>query len=328
MKAITHSRYGGPDVLALADVPDPQPRPDEVLVDVHAAAVNAADWHIMRGEPRLARLDFSTFGLRAPRQRVRGSDFAGVVRAVGPAVTEYAVGDEVFGEGAGSFAERVVAKAGAIARKPPEVGFEEAASLPMAATTALLLLRSGEVGAGSAVLVNGASGGVGTFAIQIARAWGAHVTAVCSTRNADQARSLGAEEVVDYTRSDFASADRTYDAVVDLVGNRSLRDLRRATAPGGAVVLSGGGVAGEGRWVGPLGLMSRGALANRLGRGRTAIPLARAATGDLAELAALVASGAVRPVIECVYDITAAADAVRHLEIEHARGKLVLRASW
>lgn len=328
MKAIAQNRYGGPDVLAMTDVPEPVPGPDELVVDVRAAAVNAADWHIMRGEPRLARLDFSTFGLRAPRQRVRGSDFAGVVRAVGAAVTGFAVGDEVFGEGSGSFAEQVVAKAEATAAKPPEIGFEEAATLPMAGTTALLLLRSGGVESGRTVLVNGASGGVGTFAVQIARARGAHVTAVCSTRNVEQARSLGAHEVVDYTREDFAVSGRTYDAVVDLVGNRSLRELRRATAPEGTVVLSGGGVAGEARWVGPLGLMSRGALGNRLGRGRTAIPLAKANTADLEELASLVVSGAVKPAVERTFDITAAADAVRHLETEHARGKLVLRAAW
>lgn len=328
MRAIAQSRYGGPEVLTMTEVPDPVAGEGELVVDVRAAAANAADWHIMRGEPRLARLDRSTFGLRGPRQRVRGSDFAGVVREVGAGVTGFAVGDEVFGEGAGSFAEQVVARAGAVARKPPELSFEDAATLPMAGTTALLLLRSGEVGEGRRVLVNGASGGVGTFAVQIARAWGAHVTAVCSTRNVDQARALGADDVVDYTRDDFVAPGRTYDAVVDMVGNRSLRDLRRATAPDGIVVLSGGGVSGEGRWVGPLGLMSRASLASRLGRVRTAIPLAHANTDDLEELASLVVSGAVKPVVERTFALPEAAAAVRHLEREHARGKVVLTGGW
>lgn len=327
MKAITQDRYGSADVLYLKDLPTPVPRADEVLVDVRAASVNAADWHIMRGEPRLARLDFSMFGLRAPRQRVRGSDFAGVVRAVGAAVTSFQPGDEVFGEGSGTFAEQAVAREAATARKPAEVSFEAAAALPMAGTTAQLLLARGGVRAGRSVLVNGASGGVGTFAIQLAAAKGADVTAVCSARNADQARALGAERVLDYAREDFATGPASYDVVVDLVGKRSLRDLRRVLAPGGVLVLSGGGVAGEGRTVGPLGLMLRGRLTARRGGRRTEIPMARPDARTLDELATLVAAGTIRPVIERTFDLTAAADAVRYLEQEHARSKVVLTTS-
>jgi NADPH:quinone reductase-like Zn-dependent oxidoreductase len=325
MRALVQDRYGGPDVLHVADVRRPAPGHGEVLVRVEAASVNARDWHVMRGEPRIARLmDRSVFGWRGPRLRVRGTDYAGVVESVGPAVTDWAVGDRVFGEASETLAEYVAAPVGAMARVPDAVSMEQAAALPLAATTALECLRAADPRAGSTVLVNGASGGVGTFVVQLATHMGLHVTAVCSARNSNQARSLGADRVIDYASEDFVAGGCTYDLVIDLVGNRSLRDLRGRVRPSGSLVLSGGGVPGEGRFVGPIGLLMRAQLA-RNRRGPTVLtPLARPDREVLEDLAVVVARGTVSPVIDRTFGLDDASAALHYLESEHARGKVVV----
>lgn len=242
MKAIVQDRYGSSEVLEFREVDRPVPKDGEVLVRVRAASVNARDWHVMRGDPYVARL---AFGLRRPKRRMRiqGGDFAGVVEAVGKDVTRVRPGDEVYGEADGAFAEYLCAPQGVLGPKPANLSFEQAAAVPLAGNTALMGLRDvGKVGPGQHVLVNGASGGVGTFAVQIAKALGAEVTGVCSTRNVDLVRSLGADHVVDYTREDFTRTGARYDLVFDLVGNRTLADCRRALNPTGMLILAGGGV--------------------------------------------------------------------------------------
>lgn len=326
MRAVTQARYGSPAVLTLAHVPTPDPAPDQVLVDVRASSVNARDWHLLRGEPRLARLlDPSTFTLRRPRVPVRGTDLAGVVAAVGADVTAWKPGDRVFGEGIGAFADRAVAGAGHLTAIPEGMTFEQAAAVPLAGTTALECLRAGDPRAGQSVLVNGASGGVGTFALQLARTMGLHVTAVCSARNADQARRLGAHEVIDYAVEDFCDRGQRHDMVVDLVGNRRLRDLARVVRPGGALVLSGGGVPGKGRVVGPLGLLVRAQLYRRVTGLRLLTPLAAPDTASLQHLAALHTAGTVAPVLDRTYPLEQVADAFRYVEQEHPTGKVVVR---
>jgi NADPH:quinone reductase-like Zn-dependent oxidoreductase len=265
MHALTQDTYGPPDVLKPSVLPLPNPGPGHVRVKVVAASVNARDWHVMRGEPRLARLlDRTTFGRAAPRVAIRGTDFAGTVDAVGAGVTRWKPGDAIFGEAEGTFADYVVTAEHATAQIPGGTTFEQAAAVPLAGTTALICLRAGEPKPGARLLINGASGGVGTFAIQLAKAMGLHVTAVCSARNADQARSLGADRLIDYNREDFCATHDRYDIVLDLVGNRTIRHLRRLLHPSGTFVLSGGGVSGQGRFVGPLGLLIRAQLAARM----------------------------------------------------------------
>lgn len=329
MKAIVQDRYGSADALRFEVVDDPAPGDGEVLVRVRAAAVNAYDWHTMRGDPYLARLAMpSVFGPRGPKRRVRGRDFAGQVEAVGRGVTRFRPGDEVYGDlghASGAFAEYACAPQDQVARKPANLTFEQAAAVPLAGNTALMGLRDAAgVRPGWRVVVNGASGGVGTFAVQIAKALGAEVTAVCSTRNTDLVRDLGADHVVDYTRQDFTRAGHRYDAVLDLVGNRSLTALRRALTPRGALVLSGGGVSRGGSLVGPMGLLIRSQLLSpfvgqRLVR-LTEAPSAR----NLDALRALVESGAVTPAIDRAYPLSEAAEAIRYLEVDHARAKVVV----
>ncbi|NYI46595.1 NADPH:quinone reductase-like Zn-dependent oxidoreductase [Nocardioides aromaticivorans] len=325
MKALVQDIYGTSDVLRLEDVADPVPGEDEVLVRIAAASVNAADWHIMRGEPRVARLmDRTIFGRRGPRQPIRGRDLAGTIEAVGPGVVGWKVGDEVLGEDEATLAEYAAVPAASLARRPAGLSVEEAAALPLAAVTADLCLTAGAVRAGQRVLVVGASGGVGTFAVQLAVASGATVTGVCSTRNVELVTSLGASAVVDYTEQDFTRTGASYDVVVDLVGNRRLRDLRRVVAKGGTLVLSGGGNPGEGRILGPVGLMAKGGLFGRLLGLRVQIPLAKPDAARLGELAVMAAAGELRPVIERTFPLADAAAAIRHLEVEHARGKVVV----
>lgn len=325
MKALVQDIYGTSDVLRLEDVADPVPAAGEVLVRIAAASVNAADWHIMRGEPRVARLmDRTIFGRRGPRQPIRGRDLAGTIEAVGPGVVGWKVGDEVLGEDEATLAEYAAVPAASLARRPAGLSVEEAAALPLAAVTADLCLTAGAVRAGQRVLVVGASGGVGTFAVQLAVASGATVTGVCSTRNVELVTSLGASAVVDYTEQDFTRTGASYDVVVDLVGNRRLRDLRRVVAKGGTLVLSGGGNPGEGRILGPVGLMAKGGLFGRLLGLRVQIPLAKPDAARLGELAVMAAAGELRPVIERTFPLADAAAAIRHLEVEHARGKVVV----
>ncbi|MFB9441960.1 NAD(P)-dependent alcohol dehydrogenase [Dactylosporangium vinaceum] len=325
MKAIVQERYGPPSVLRYAEVATPVPAADEVLVRVHAAGVNAADWHMLRGDPKLARLTVAGFGLRGPKQSIPGRDFAGVVESAGSAVEDLSPGDEVYGTSAGAFAEYVCAKSGTVARKPAGLTFEEAAALPLAGVTALGGLRDlAAAQPGGRLLVNGASGGVGMFAVQLAKAMGLHVTGVCSTRNLELVTGFGADEVIDYTRHDFTRGGRRYDVVFDLVANRSLAALRRAVTPAGVLILAGGGVYTGGSLVGPMGLVIVGLLTGRLVRQRIVLLAAAPDRERLDTLREYVEAGHVRPVIERTYPLHRAAAAITHLETEHARAKIVI----
>ncbi|MEV5968911.1 NAD(P)-dependent alcohol dehydrogenase [Streptomyces sp. NPDC051921] len=322
MKAWVQDRYGSADVLEFREVDVPVPGEHEVLVRVHAASVNAADWHLMRGDPYVARL---ALGLRRPRERVRGRDFAGVVTAVGAGVSRFRPGDEVFGEAAGSFAEYVCAAQDAVERRPSGLSYEQAAAIPLAGNTALMGVRDlGRLRQGQKVLVNGASGGVGTFAVQIAKAYGAEVTGVCSTRNVELVRGLGADRVLDYTREDFTQGPERYDLLLDLVGNRSLAEYRRVLAPGGRLVLSGGGAFEGGSLVGPMGLIIQGQLASLFTGGRVRVLTAKPRAENLAALRELAEEGRIAPVVERTYPLAEADRALRYVEGDHPRAKVVI----
>ena len=325
MRALVQHRYGSPDVLAVEQVSAPHPEAGEIVVRTFASSVNARDWHVMRGEPRVARfLDRSLFTPRAPRDPVRGTDFAGVVEVVGAGVDAWQAGDRIFGEATGAFADYLVVPADQVAAIPDGIGFEQAAALPLAATTAALCLEEAGVRAGQRILVNGASGGVGSFAVQLARHRGLHVTAVCSARNVNLAVGLGADTVIDYGAEDFAERRDRFDVVLDLVGNRRLRDLRRVLSPGGVLVLSGGGVSGDGRLVGPLALLARAAVFAKLTGTQVVVPQAKPSAAVLEELSGLVSSGALTPVIDRIFPFEEAAEAIRYLETEHASAKVVI----
>jgi NADPH:quinone reductase-like Zn-dependent oxidoreductase len=325
MRAVVQHRFGPPSVLGVESVPIPAPGPGEVLVRVEASSVNAQDWHIMRGEPRIARIMApAVFRLRRPRVPVRGTDLVGVVVAVGDQVAQWVPGDRVFGQGTGTFAEHALAQADEIALLPVDLGIEQAAALPLAGATALQCLEAAEPAAGQSILVNGASGGVGTYAVQLAVALGLRVTAVVSPRNVDLARRLGAADVVDYTTDDFVAAGEQYDVVLDLVGNRSLDELRRTVRTGGALVLSGGGVPGTGRVVGPFKLLVQAQLAARKAEIGIHVPKGVPTTARLERLAAHVASGAVTPTIDRTYPLERTADAIEYMESVHPQGKVVV----
>ncbi|GAA4081589.1 NAD(P)-dependent alcohol dehydrogenase [Streptomyces shaanxiensis] len=323
MKAVVQDRYGSADTLEFMDIDRPVPGAGEVLVRVHAASVNAYDWHFMRGDPLLGR---GMMGLRRPKARVRGRDFAGRVEAVGAGVTGLEPGDEVYGEADGAFAEYVCARDGEVGPKPANLTFEQAAAIPLAGNTALIGLRDvARVQKGQTVLVNGASGGVGTFAVQLGKAYGAEVTAVCSTRNLDLVRSLGADRVVDYTQEDFTQGQERYDVVLDLVGNRSLGEFRRVLTPTGTLVLSGGGVYEGGSLVGPMGLFLKRRLVAPFARHQRLLEIsALQSKANLAALRELAESGKIAPVVERTYPLSEAAEAIRYLEVEHARAKIVV----
>jgi NADPH:quinone reductase-like Zn-dependent oxidoreductase len=322
MKAIVQDRYGPPDVLELRDVEAPAAGDNEVLVRVQAAAVNALDWHYMRGDPYVAR---PSMGLLRPRVRIRGRDFAGRVEAVGEGVDRFRPGDEVFGEADGAFAEYVSAPDDAVDAKPANLTFEQAAAVPLAGNTALMGLRDiAQVRPGQRVLINGASGGVGTFAVQIAKSLGAEVAGVCSARNADLVRSIGADHVIDYASQDFSRSGQRYEVVFDLVGNRSLTDCRRALTPDGTLVLSGGGVSEGGSLVGPMALFVKGMLLSRFVRHRLLQITEEPSRANLAALRELIESGAVAPVVDRTYELSEVPDAIRYLEVEHARAKVVI----
>jgi NADPH:quinone reductase-like Zn-dependent oxidoreductase len=322
MKAIVQDRYGSTDVLTFREIDTPVAADGEVLVRVRAASVNARDWHVMRGDPYLAR---ATFGLRRPGVVVRGTDFAGEVEAVGRGVTRFRPGDEVFGETDGAFAEHVSVPDGVVETKPANLTFEQAAALPLAANTALVGLRDlARVRPGQHVLINGASGGVGTFAVQIAKHLGARVTGVCSARNADLVTTIGADHVVDYALEDFATGGQRYDVVFDLVGNRSLTDCRRALTPRGTLVLSGGGVSRGGSLLGPIGLVVRGRLLSRFVRQRLLVLTATPSRENLATLREFAESGHLTPVVDRTYPLSETPEAVRYVEVEHARAKVVI----
>jgi NADPH:quinone reductase-like Zn-dependent oxidoreductase len=322
MKAIMQDRYGPPSALQLREIDSPVPAEGEVLVRVRAAAVNALDWHLVRGDPYLARL---SLGLRRPSVPVRGRDFAGLVEAVGPGVTTLEPGDEVYGVANGSFAEYAIAKLDAIDRKPANLSFEQAAAIPLAGVTALMGVRDAAgIHKGQTILINGASGGVGPYAIQIAKSYGAEVTAVCRTRNVDLVRSVGADHVVDYTREDFTRSGRRYDVVFDLVGNRSMRECRRALRRGGVLVLSGGGVYRGGSLFGPLGLIIGATVKRRFVRDRVVVLTAHPSSAHLAALRELAEAGRLTPVIDRTYPLADVAAAISYLEGEHARAKVVI----
>lgn len=317
MKAFVRDRYGSPDVLHLAEVPVPVVGDEQVLVRVHANSCNAHDWHMLQGRPYLARLGE---GLRRPKNPVVGLDVAGVVEATGSSVTDIAPGDRVFGSRYGAFAEYVAARI--MVRMPANATFEEAAAIPTAGQTALQGLRDhGELREGERLLVNGAGGGVGTFAVQIARAMGATVTAVSRADNSELLRSLGATRIVDHASEDFVSGGDRFDLVLDVGGNRSLRELRRVLSPTGRIVLV---APAPGQWIGPVARMGAAALSRRFGDGRVRGFLAEPRREDLTELARMVEAGSVRPVIERTYPFERTPEAIRHVEQGHARGKVVI----
>jgi NADPH:quinone reductase-like Zn-dependent oxidoreductase len=323
MKAIVADRFGPPDILHLADAEPPAIGPGEVLVRVHAAALNPYDWHMLRGDPRIARVMPGGAGLRRPRHRVAGIDAAGTIEKIGPNVSGLSPGDEVFGFCPGAFAEYARATAAALAPKPARLTFQQAAAVPMAATTALRgITQTGRVRAGQRVLVNGAAGGVGTFAVQLAAARGAEVTGVCRAGNADLVRSLGAAHVIDYAKTDFTDGGTRYDVILDNVGNQPLRRLRRALTPDGTLVVNAGG--SPGRVFGAVGAMARAAAANAVVRQHLRILPARQDGAELAAVARLIEDGTLTPVVDRTYPLAAVADGLRHIEQGHARGKAVV----
>jgi NADPH:quinone reductase-like Zn-dependent oxidoreductase len=323
MTAWIAPRYGGGEVLRTEIVPRPTPGNRDVLIRVRAASLCSGDLHLLNGTPYLLRLGF---GLRRPKHRMIGQNMAGEVVAVGDSVVEFRVGDQVFGEvPSGGFAEYVCADEGSFAAVPPELSMEDAAAMPDSGMTALQGLRDiGKVGPGQRVLVNGASGGVGSFAVQIAKVLGAHVTAVCSTRNIDMVREIGADTVIDYTTDDFTRADAPYDVIFDLAGNRKLGEIRRVLAADGVFVSSA--AAPGGNWFGPIRWLGQVALTDLFARQTLKALLMRPAAADLEYLAELVVSGKLRPVIERRFPLSDTALAVAAFEQGHASGKTVLLA--
>ena len=318
MKAIVQSTYGSPDdVLVLQDIDEPAVGDGDVLVRVHAASVHLGDWVLMTGVPRIMRLGT---GLRAPKHRVPGTDIAGTVEAIGKDVTKLHVGDEVFGYCADGFAEYASAPEDHFVRKPAGLSFEQAAAVGVSATTALQLLRDqGKVKEGQSVLVNGASGGVGPFAVQIAKAFGAEVTGVCSTANVDMVRSIGADRVIDYTETDFTKEGTRYDFILDNVGDRPASDVRRALTPNGHLQSNGGGHAKH-----ALGRVIKTAFSAMFSKQQLAPSLKKQNPEDLVVLKDLVDAGKITPVIDGTYPLSATSEAIEHVAEGHARGTAVI----
>jgi len=322
MKAAVRDRYGSPaDVVELREIDTPVPADDEVLVRVRAASLNLSDWYGVIGRPWVGR---AMMGLRKPKDSRLGTDYAGTVEAVGKDVTQFRPGDEVFGGRDGALAEYVAAKADrGIVPKPANVSFEEAAAVPVAALTALQGLRDqGQLQPGQKVLVHGASGGVGTFAVLIAKALGAEVTAVCSTRNVEIARSLGADHVVDYTQEDFARRGERYDLLVDIAGGRSWSDCKRVLEPHGTLVIVGG--PRKSRLLGPLGGVIRLRLGALFGSRKVAFFIARFNKEDMEALRELLEAGKLTPVVDARYELSQVADAFQYMGEGHPRGKIVV----
>ncbi len=319
MKAMVQDTYGSAEVLELRDVDKPEIGENEVLIRVRAAGVNPADWAVMSGLPYVAR---PVYGMRKPKNPVRGTDVAGQVEAVGASVTRFRPGDEVFGWSVGAYAEYAVSD-GTLALKPANLTFEQAASVPMAGLVALQALRDhGNVQAGQTVLINGASGGIGTFAVQIAKSLGAEVTGVCSTRNMDLVRSIGADHVIDYTVDDFTRSGQRYDFILDNVSNHSLSDLRRALTPTGALVPNGGGF--DNHWFASGGRVLRAQVLKRSVDRRLRPFLVSQSQADLVVLKELIEAGKITPVIERTYQLTETAQAIGHVGEGHVRGKVAI----
>jgi NADPH:quinone reductase-like Zn-dependent oxidoreductase len=325
MKAMVNMEYGPPDVLELAEVEKPAPRDYEVLLKVHAASVNPADWHLLRGDPYIARLQL---GLRKPKHRVLGCDVAGQVEALGKDVTTLQPGDDVFGSpfmhGFGAFAERVSVSEDLLAPKPANLSFDQAAAVPLAASTALQGLRDhGRIEPGHKVLIIGASGGVGTFAVQIAKSFDAEVTGVCSTRNVELVRSLGADHVIDYSKENFTRSGQNYDLIIQLAGTRSPSECRRALTPKGTLVLSSG--ESDGRWIGPVDRIVKALVLSPFVGQKLASFTVKPNKEDLQFLRQLIEAGKLTPVIDRAYSLSETPEAIRYLESGHARGKVVIR---
>ena len=318
MKAIVYTRYGSPDVLQLKDVEKPTPGDDEILVRVHTVAVNALDWHLMTGDPFLSRL---VLGFPRPKASILGADIAGRVEAVGKNATQFRPGDEVFGGiGQGGFAEYVAVRESRLLLKPASISFEAAAALPVAAVTALQALRdNGHIQPGQKVLINGASGGVGTFAVQLAKSFGAEVTGVCSTRNLDMVRGIGADHVIDYTQEDFTRNGQHYNLIVDIAANHSVSEYQRALSPQGICV-----VAGFSTMFHMLRSTLLGSLAARTGSKKFVRFLAKVYRQDLILLKELLEAGKILPVIDRRYSLSEVPEAMRYFGEEHARGKIII----
>jgi NADPH:quinone reductase-like Zn-dependent oxidoreductase len=319
MQAIVRRHYGSPDVLRTEEIERPTPSDNEVLIKVRAASVNPLDWHLIRGMPYGFRF---TSGLRRPKDHRLGMDVSGQVEGVGKNVTRLNPGDQVFGACRGAFAQYACSPDSAVVLKPENMTFEQAASAPVAALTALQGLRDkGQLQPGQKVLINGASGGVGTFAVQIARVLGAEVTGVCSARNVDLILSLGAHRVIDYAREDFTEAGQRYDLLLDCMGNHPLSACRRVLHPNGFYVMVGGP---SGRWIAPMGRVLRMLLLARFVSQKLVFFMAQVNQRDLTLVAELMACGKLTPVIDRSYPLNAVADAIRYLEEGHARGKIVI----
>jgi NADPH:quinone reductase-like Zn-dependent oxidoreductase len=320
MRAVVHNTYGRADVLHLATIDTPSVGDHEVLVRVHAAGLDRGTWHLMVGKPYLLRL---VFGIRAPKQPVPGHDVAGTVAAIGSAITTFAVGDQVYGFGNGTFAEYTVAGEGKLALKPTNVTVEQAAAVPVSAGTALqALVDVGRVKSGQKVLITGASGGVGSYAVQLAKAYGAEVTGVSSTAKLDLVRSLGADHVIDYTRDDFADGVHRYDLIVDIAGNPSLSRLRRALTPTGTAVLTGGEEGGN--LTGGMDRQLRALVLSRFVGQRLTGFIPKEHFSDLERLTDHIEAGKVTPSIDGTYSLDRMPEAMRHLDAGKARGKIVI----
>src|SRR5882757_1022304 len=323
MKAIVYCDYGVAN-LKLAEIAKPTPTDDQILVKVHAASVNPLDWHFIEGTPKIMRA--LGVGLRKPKDTRLGVDFAGTVETVGKNVTQFKAGDEVFGGRDGAFAEYVCPRADrAVTLKPANISFEQAASINIAGITALQAVRDkGKVQPGQKVLINGASGGVGTFAVQIAKSFGADVTGVCSTRNLDMVRSLGADHVIDYTKEDFTKSGQHYDAILDNVPNHSLSECRGILTPEGKYVMIGGGGPNDNRWIGPFGRLIQTMVVSPFVSQKMGMMMAELKKSDLTILGDMMQSGKVKPVIDRTYKLSELPEAIRYLEEGHARGKVVI----
>jgi NADPH:quinone reductase-like Zn-dependent oxidoreductase len=322
MKAIVYSKYGSPDVLELKDAEKPVPKKNQVLIKVHAASVNPAELHLLRADPSVTRV-YS--GLLKPKFTILGADISGKVEAVGRNIKQFHIGDEVFGDlshcGWGGFSQYVCARENALGLKPANLSFEEAATVPLASLAALQGLRNkGKIHPGQKVLINGASGGVGTFAVQIAKSFGTEVTGVCSTKNLDLVRSIGADHVIDYTQVDFSRNGQHYDLIFDAVGNRSFSDCMRALSPNGICAVAGFTTFSHLLWVMVLGPWVSITGSKKMGLMGTAKPNNK----DLAFIKELIEAGKVKPVIDRRYPLSEVAEAFRYLEKKHARGKIVI----